>query len=277
VRDRHLMISELRRAVDRAEFTLHYQPIAFLDSGRIAGVEALVRWRHPTRGLLLPAEFVTIAEETGLIRPLGRFVLEDACRQARAWQTTYAGASDLNVSVNVSGRQLREPAIVTDVARALEKSGLAPASLTLEVTETAFIDDMEGGHQLRALKELGVQLAIDDFGAGNSALNYLRLFPIDVLKIDRSFIRSMTDDEREARFVDTILQLGDALGIQTVAEGIERPEQRSDLLRLGCHIGQGFYFSRPLAPESVGALLGEMRTLPPPLELVSERADRSAA
>ncbi|HEV2643192.1 MAG TPA: EAL domain-containing protein, partial [Candidatus Elarobacter sp.] len=248
--DRLELESDLRRALAGHEFTLHYQPLVQLDTAKIVGTEALVRWMHPRRGLMQPTEFITIAEETGLIIPIGRWVLREACRQAQAWWHDLPAEEQMSVAVNVSGRQLQDPSFVGDVAEALADSGLDPARLVLEITETVIMHRTEPMLQrLQELKALGVHLAIDDFGTGYSSLSYLQQFPIDIIKIDKAFIEGMARDPAGAAVTRTIIGLGWTLGLSTVAEGIEDSDQRAMLNELGCKLGQGFLFARPLAPD----------------------------
>jgi Amt family ammonium transporter len=248
--------ADLRHAVERHEFVVHYQPIVNLKDERLVGWEALARWEHPERGMVPPAGFIPLAEETGLIVPIGRWVLEEACQQLREWQMRYPHGPELTMSVNVSGRQFQEPTLIDDVAHALDKAGVDPACLTLELTESVLLENADGTlEQLRRLHDLGVRLAIDDFGTGYSSLSYLRTFPVDILKVDRSFIDgSSNDDEREA-LLQTILNLGRLMGLQTVGEGIERADQRDRLRELQCDRGQGYYFARPASAHSIEQLL----------------------
>jgi diguanylate cyclase (GGDEF)-like protein/PAS domain S-box-containing protein len=246
---------DLERALEREEFLLLYQPIVDLATGRATGVEALLRWRNPARRLISPAEFVPLAEETGLIIPLGRWVLEQACREARRWNDAAPSAA-LAVSVNVSGRQVAEPEFVAVVAEALRQSGLSPHLLVLEFTENVLIVDTEqSAATLAALKSLGVRLAIDDFGTGFSSLGYLRRFPIDVLKIDGSFVASLSGGHEQRAVVDAILRLGETLHLETVVEGIEEAHQVADLRSMGATFGQGHYFARPMPAEDIDALV----------------------
>jgi len=252
--------AELRHAVDRNEFVIHYQPIMHLATQAILGVEALLRWQHPTRGLLGPGEFIDRVEENGLIVPLGRWVLEEACRQLRRWDN---GHEHIRLSVNISARQLQNEAFLIDVRDGANNAGIDPGRLTLEITETALMRDTAATiHMLSALKQLGVYLAFDDFGTGYSSLSYLRRFPVDVVKIDRSFIEDVGKGPEESALPDAIIALCQAFGIESVAEGIERRSQLTHLQAVGCYAGQGFYFSRPLPPESLERLLPRQSGLP---------------
>ncbi len=247
---------DLRNAVARHEFVLHYQPVVTLDTGRIAEVEALVRWEHPQRGLLLPAEFIGLTEETGLIVPIGRWVLGEACRQARAWQTAASGLPALAISVNLSARQLQQPNLVEETAQVLRETGLDPATLKLEITETVVMHDAPATlAKLEALKQLGVQLAIDDFGTGYSSLGYLKRFPVDTLKIDRSFVKGIGHDVEDTAIVRAVITVAKSLNLKVTAEGIENEEQLAHLQALGCDRGQGYYFSKPLAADRLPMVL----------------------
>jgi diguanylate cyclase (GGDEF)-like protein/PAS domain S-box-containing protein len=264
--ERLTLAADLQRAVERGEFVVHYQPEIELSTGRIVGVEALVRWQHPERGLLPPEEFIGLAEETGLILLIGRWVLREACQQARRWQQLYAAEPPLALAVNVSVKQIRQGGLAKVVAEALRESGLPPESLILEITESVMMEGAEAAvERLQELKALGVRLAMDDFGMGYSSLSYLRGFPIDVLKIDKSFVDGMGTQENEGELAATIIELGRALHLKIVAEGIERPEQLGRLRTLHCNFGQGFYFARPVEGEAIDALLRSSgRTLRPP-------------
>jgi len=247
--------ADLQGALDRGELRVAYQPIVDMESGTILGAEALMRWEHPERGPIPPSEFIPLAEESGLIIELGRWILETACRQTREWQQL-SGRADLTISVNLSGRQIADADLVGDVGRVLATTGLEPACLTLEITETTLVRDVETTiAAFRALKALGVRLAIDDFGTGYSSLSYLRQFPIDVLKIDRSFVASLDEGNDSSALVRSILNLSATLRLDTVAEGIETQEQRHALESLGATRGQGYLFARPMAPTEMGGLL----------------------
>jgi diguanylate cyclase (GGDEF)-like protein len=249
---------DLQRAVDCDEFIIHYQPILNLLDGRLEGMEALIRWNHPTRGTLSPAHFISLAEETGLIVPLGRWVIREACRQAREWQTRYADAEEMKVSVNLSAKQLQHLDLVAEVEEAIVRSGLNPASLILEITESVLMSDVDVARQrIRDLKRLGVQVAIDDFGTGYSSLSYLRRFDLDVLKIDRYFIEGVHFASEEAALVRAIIDLGKSLHMQVVAEGVEVVEQLTELQALGCDLAQGYLFSRPQEPIEVEQWLAQ--------------------
>ena len=246
--------ADLRRAIERDELLLHYQPIIELASGRIAGVEALLRWAHPRRGLVMPFEFIPLAEETRLILELGRWVLREACRQAAFWRAD-PRTDRPTVSVNISGLQLLDSSLDAEVAAALADSGLEPASLTLEITETVLVQDVAAAvDRLEKLRALGVSIAIDDFGTGYSSLRYIRRFPADVLKIAKPFVDGL-HDETDAALVRTIVALADSLALRTVAEGIEDHRQLARLRELGCLLGQGYLFARPLPAHDVTELL----------------------
>jgi diguanylate cyclase (GGDEF)-like protein len=248
--------NDLRDAIDGDQLYLVYQPTFDLAANTINGVEALLRWKHPTRGLVMPDEFIPVAEATGMIVPIGRWVLDEACHQGAAWQRDGEG---LSISVNVSGRQLDSDAeIVAQVQEALTTSGLRPGSLTLEITETVLMRDAEASAQhLHALKALGVRIAIDDFGTGYSSLSYLRQFPVDALKIDRSFISGVASNPEAKALIHTLVQLGKSLGIETLAEGIEETSQLDHLQREACDSGQGYLFARPISAAAVSELIGQ--------------------
>ena len=260
VLDRHALGADLEQAVERGELVVHYQPIVELATGRVTSLEALVRWQHPQRGLLLPDGFIRIAEETGAIVALGRWVLNEACRQTKAWQDELPERTPVSVSVNLSPRQVRDRNLVADVDRALTESGLAPEHLVLEITENILLEQSNGVVEtLNALKERGVRIAIDDFGTGYSNLGYLRELPIDILKISKPFVDGVGKDDPEgSALARSIIKLGDNLKMQTVAEGIELEGQLSDLQRLGCHSGQGFLLARPVEPPRVVTMMSDL-------------------
>ncbi|HEU0132577.1 MAG TPA: PAS domain S-box protein [Mycobacteriales bacterium] len=246
----------LRRALAKREFEVHYQPVVSLDDERTVGFEALVRWNDPQRGLVPPSEFIAVAEETGLIVPLGTEVLRQATRQLAAWTASHPAARDVTVSVNVSARQLVDPELVPTVARTLADSGLAPHRLHLEITETVLMDDVDGSIEvLRALAALGVTLEIDDFGTGYSSLSYLKRLPVDTLKVDRSFVAGIDRDPDDASIVAAIAALGRALGLRLHAEGVEDEHQRAALRALGCDVAQGYHWSAPVPAEEAARWL----------------------
>jgi diguanylate cyclase (GGDEF)-like protein/PAS domain S-box-containing protein len=250
--------ADLERAVERGELGLLYQPIVQLDTGAVIEVEALARWHHPLRGLLNPDQFIPLAEETGLIVPIGRHLLHRACADAATWRAPGGGPSDVSVSVNLSARQLQHPQLVDDVRDALRGSGLPASRLVLEITENVLIDDAARAlEQLEELRALGARIALDDFGTGYSSLSYVRRFPLDELKVDRSFIDRLGQADSDSALVHTIATLADNLGVRLVAEGIERTEQLTALQDLRCELGQGFLFARPLESRALDALLQE--------------------
>jgi EAL domain-containing protein (putative c-di-GMP-specific phosphodiesterase class I) len=247
----------LRRALEREEFEVHYQPIVDTASGALAAAEALVRWRHPELGLLLPSEFIPLAEENGLIVPIGEWVMRQACMQNLDWQR--AGFPPIRVVVNLSSRQLTR-GMTESVGRILRETGLEARWLGLELTETVLVNHQkEGADSLHALRAMGLHLAVDDFGTGYSSFSYLKHFPLDTLKIDRAFIRDITGDPGDAAISTAIIALGHALGLTVTAEGVETAEQ-VDLLRTqGCDQMQGYYFSRPLPAEGLADMLRDGR------------------
>jgi diguanylate cyclase (GGDEF)-like protein len=256
VSEQWTMERNLRGALERGEFLLHYQPKVDLQSGAVVGAEALVRWHHPVLGMLSPAKFIPLAEETGLIIPLGRWVLREACRQLKAWQEQ--GHRGLQIAVNLSIRQFQQKDIVEDIQRVLEESGVEPEFLELELTESMVMKAPEQAREtLQRLKELGVQLSIDDFGTGYSSLSYLRSFPVDKLKIAREFIHDIPDRDGE-QIVNAVIQLAHSLKLQVIAEGVERQEQVEMLRAAGCDEGQGYLFCRPLPPQE---LEGKFQTM----------------
>jgi EAL domain-containing protein (putative c-di-GMP-specific phosphodiesterase class I) len=253
----------LRRAVERGELRLHYQPVVHLDTADIVALEALVRWERPGVGLVRPGEFIPIAEETGLIVPLGTWVLGEACRQVAAWQHLGARGT-LGVTVNMSSRQLVQPDVVDVVRHALASAGLDPGLLTLEITESVLLDDdAHAIDVLGALKDLGVRLAIDDFGTGYSSLTYLRHFPFDVVKVDQSFVHNLGTNLEDSTIVAAVIALSKALGLKVVAEGIETAEHLAALLNLDCDYAQGYFFRPPIDARETEALLAS--GLPSPL------------
>lgn len=248
--------TDLRHAVDRSELELQYQPIIDLGTGRLAGFEALVRWRHADRGLIWPDEFIPVAEENGLIDPISRWVAHEACRQLAEWSVG-GELPPITVSVNLSSRTITDPSIVDTVRHILRDTGLSPTCLAIEVTETTLMHHSEVAEVLEALKGLGVRLYLDDFGTGYSSLSYLQRFDVDALKIDRSFVARMHTDDEPAEIVGAITSLAHSLGLQVIAEGIQTPAQFQRLRELGCDFGQGYMFSRPLDPAYAHALIVE--------------------
>ncbi len=244
----------LRRALERDEFEVRYQPIVELRSGRPAAFEALLRWDQADRGPITPAEFIPIAESTGLIIPLGRWVLNEALATTRAWQVSL-GRPDLGISVNVSPRQLEHPGFAADVASALERSGIDPECLILEITESAILDIPSTERLLHELKRTGVRIAIDDFGTGYSSLSYVGRLPVDEVKVDRSFVAALGSDRKEAALAASVIQLGSTLDLVTLAEGIEDLAQLETLRALGCDLAQGYFIARPMVPERMEELL----------------------
>ncbi|MCU0270288.1 MAG: EAL domain-containing protein [Acidimicrobiales bacterium] len=254
----------LRRAVDRRELRLLYQPIVDLGTGRIAGLEALLRWEHPDRGLLSPADFMHVAEETGLIVPIGLWVLEQSCRQLSRWTAAVSATAStppVRLSINLSGRQLAHAGLVTDVAGILADTHTAPALVELEITESVLMEDVAASAQaLGSLRALGVTVAVDDFGTGYSSLSYLRQFPVDRLKVDRSFVNGLGTDPGDSAIVTAIITLAHNLGLRAVAEGVETAAQLTELRRLGCDQGQGFHLARPCSAHDIDGLLATRPT-----------------
>jgi EAL domain-containing protein (putative c-di-GMP-specific phosphodiesterase class I) len=246
---RNRVEAELRAALAADEFELHYQPVVTLPGGRITGVEALIRWQHPTRGLLGPDEFIPVAEEGGLIVPIGLWVLQEACRQAVQWRIEYGVSAFATTAVNVSARQLREPGFAADVAAALASSGLSECALVIEITESTAVGGGATDTTLGELRALGVRLSLDDFGTGASTLSLLTSCPVDEIKLDRSFVPHPGPDA----IAHAVAQLAGALGVETVAEGVETAEQASRLTELGYRRAQGYYFSRPLPAPALAA------------------------
>jgi diguanylate cyclase (GGDEF)-like protein len=250
--------AQLRQAIDEGHLHLLYQPVVRLDDGRIIGMEALVRWRHPGRGVVAPAEFIPTAERTGLIVPLGRWVLREACRQKAMWRKAHGDTSPATIGVNVSGRQLQEPGFADEVADAVHEAGLDPHNLVLEVTETAVLTGGQTLDTLQALHDFGVSIALDDFGTGRSSLGLIRTCPVRILKLDKSFVidngaGGRTD--QQTAVATAVAHIADALGLDAVAEGIERPEQADRLRGLGYRLGQGFHLAPPMPPDELDVLL----------------------
>jgi EAL domain-containing protein (putative c-di-GMP-specific phosphodiesterase class I) len=249
---------ELHHALEREELRVFYQPIVGLDDGRVRGFEALVRWIHPERGLVSPAEFIPVAEETGLIVPIGEWVLEQAAHQLTDWHARFPADPPLAMGINLSMRQFARPGLVEHVQTVLERSGVEAAALKLEVTESIVMGDADGIiDSLHALKALGVQLQVDDFGTGYSALSYLHRIPLDVLKIDRSFIVAMAGGAKHLAIVRAIIALAAALGLETTGEGVDDPAQAEQLRQLGCTYGQGYLWGRPMEAVDAERMLGE--------------------
>jgi EAL domain-containing protein (putative c-di-GMP-specific phosphodiesterase class I) len=265
--------SDLRQAIEQHELVLHYQPEFDLSTRKIVGLEALIRWDHPQRGLISPMEFIPLAEESGLILPIGDWVLAETCKQIRKWCTADPRHKSLRVCVNLSARQFSREGLADHVEALLLQSGITSRQLGLEMTESSLIPNMRTAMEvLGSLRKLGVSLLMDDFGTGYSSLSYLHSFPFDVLKIDRSFVGRMTEGDQPLQIVRTIIELARVLGMEVVAEGIETREQYRLLRQLGCRSGQGYLFAKPMTAERVGELLSlPGRILPEPVGLPMER------
>jgi diguanylate cyclase (GGDEF)-like protein len=249
---------DLRLALERQEFEVRYQPKFDLTTGMIVGAEALLRWQHPERGLVMPSDFIPAAEETGLIVRVGRFVLEEAIQQARAWSREYPDLDDFVIAVNFSARQLSAVDLINNLGRVLLKFGWSPDRLAVELTESILIDDAEGSLEvLKQLKSLGVKLSLDDFGTGYSSLSYLHRFPVDIVKIDRAFVRGLHADGSGSPVAAAIMHMAKTLDIVTAAEGVETDMQRRGLVALGCTWAQGFLLAHPLPPDEFAKLLAE--------------------
>jgi diguanylate cyclase (GGDEF)-like protein/PAS domain S-box-containing protein len=258
--------TDLRRAIDRQEFFLQYQPIVALDGFNLCGFEALVRWQHPERGLISPMDFIPVAEDTGQILPIGHWTLKEACRQMQRWQRRFPLDPPLFISVNLSGKQFTQPDLIEQVTKILQETKLDPRSLKLEITESVVMENIENATEmLKQLRGLGVRLSIDDFGTGYSSLSYLHRFPIDTLKIDRSFVIRMVDNNENIEIVRTILMLAKNLGMDVVAEGVETKEQLALLRKLGCENGQGYFFSKPTSVSGAEKLISDTCTLLQPI------------
>jgi diguanylate cyclase (GGDEF)-like protein/PAS domain S-box-containing protein len=269
VAERLELAEHMRKGLERGEFVVHYQPVVRLSDAAVTGFEALVRWHHPRRGLVMPGEFIAEAEDNGQIIAIGRVVLEEACRTARRWHDSWTDGPAPTMSVNVSARQFRDPALCDMVADTLAESGLDPASLILEITETTIMEDSEMTRErLVGLKALGVRLAIDDFGTGYSSLSYLRQLPVDVLKVDKTFVDGIVAGGQAFALARVIVSIGQTLDLDTVAEGVELSSQALALREMGCEIAQGFHFAKPMAAADVADLLAEPHCVPPePLAL----------
>jgi len=253
----------LANALREHQLVLHYQPIFELATERLVGTEALIRWEHPVRGLLLPGEFIPVAEDSRLMAPLGRWVLATACAQAAAWRDEYEFGTELTMAVNFSSAQFADAGVAGDVGRITAESGLDPERLVIELTETAFLRDTEAvTERMRELKQLGIRLAVDDFGTGNASLRHLASFPVDVLKVDRSFVARIGLDRRQTAIAGSIIRLGEDLGLTVIAEGIETDDQIAQLLALGCGFGQGFRLARPVPPEELRPMLARTHASP---------------
>jgi EAL domain-containing protein (putative c-di-GMP-specific phosphodiesterase class I) len=248
--------NDLRRAIEREEFVVHYQPIVDLRTGEPWGMEALVRWEHPERGLLDPSEFVPVAEESGLVVPVGERVLKEACERAKEWQERHPHVPPLVMAVNLTATQLQRPDLARTVEAVLRETGLEASSLSLDITETGYIKALEGNTAaLDELKRLGVRISIDDFGVGYSSLSYLKRLPADTLKIDKSFVRGLGEDEKGTVIIQMIADLARTLGMEIVAEGVESEEQAERLREMGCDLAQGYHFAEPLPREAVSGFL----------------------
>ncbi|MEP6788226.1 MAG: EAL domain-containing protein, partial [Acidobacteriota bacterium] len=270
--------SDMRAALDNGEFEVYYQPILDLQSEKVMGMEALVRWNHPKDGLILPLDFIPLAEETGLIVPLGRWIMEEACAQTRTWQNSCEYGNALSITVNVASRQFRDDSLEEMVMQALEKSQLPPKSLILEITESTMLSDAESTiKKLNDLKKLGIRFAIDDFGTGYSSLSYLQRFPVDILKIDKSFVDTIAMNKEGAAVAKAIITMSEILNLKTIAEGIESGSQQTQLQKLGCELGQGYHFAKPLRATKMAEFL--RRSLLDPdinLPILSTKSSRLA-
>jgi diguanylate cyclase (GGDEF)-like protein len=246
------MENDLRRAIEREELRVYYQPIVSLENGQLAGFEALIRWQHPERGFINPSDFIPLAEDTGLIVPLGLWILKRACQQLCLWQWQSPSNRSLFMSVNLSGKQVAQPSLVSDISEILAETHVEPRHLKLEITESAVMENAEMAAQLlKRLKAIGVQLSIDDFGTGYSSLSYLHRFPVNTLKIDRSFVGRIGEAAENIEIVRTVVSLAENMGMEVVAEGVETLSQLMQLRKLKCQYGQGYLFSRPIDAESV--------------------------
>jgi EAL domain-containing protein (putative c-di-GMP-specific phosphodiesterase class I) len=268
--------NRLRRALEREEFELYYQPKLESKTGRVVGVEALLRWRSPERGLVPPMDFIPLAEKTGLIIPIGAWVLRRACRELKSWQEQ--GLPAMTMAVNISTRQFRDRDVSQLVRAALAETGIVPKSLELEITEGSLMEDTRyAASVLNELREIGVRVAIDDFGTGYSSLGYLRVLPVDMLKIDRSFVRDVTDNQDSAAIAAAILAMSHSLRLEAVAEGVETRAQLDFLVQHGCPLVQGFLYSRPLPGPEFVAWLRSREAATPIADAQERRAERSLA
>jgi EAL domain-containing protein (putative c-di-GMP-specific phosphodiesterase class I) len=251
--------NELRHGIDENEFEVYYQPIFRLESMRLIGFETLLRWNHPTRGLLLPGDFIQVVEETGLIHPLGKWVLQEACMHLHAWHTQFPQWGHLSVNVNVSGKQLPQPNFTNQITQIISETGLKTEALNLEITESVFmVDSMTTSRFFTQMSQLGVHFQIDDFGTGYSSLSYLQRFPIQTIKIDKSFIQKIGKDGKTHELIRAIISMARDLGMNTTAEGIETQAQLNELRTLGCTNGQGFLLNRPMPRDGVTQLLKDI-------------------
>ncbi len=252
------MENELRHALERNEFRVHYQPIVGLTSGTTVGFEALVRWQHPERGLVPPAEFIPVAEETGLLGGIARWIRHEACTQMQTWRETHPAFRDLTMSINISGSSFADPGFVAQISSVLGATGLPAGNLKMEITESVMMSNVDAIPTLHRVRDLGVHIGMDDFGTGYSSLSYLHRLPVDTLKVDRSFIWNMGAAGENVEIVRAIVRLGQTLGMDVVAEGIETGMQRELLAAMGCELGQGYLFARPAPPDAVERLLTGM-------------------
>jgi EAL domain-containing protein (putative c-di-GMP-specific phosphodiesterase class I) len=248
--------NDLRRAIQREEFELHYQPVIKLGDGSIVAMEALLRWNHPDRGLVAPLSFIPVAEESRLIVPIGRWVIEQACRQAAAWQELHPDSAPVSVAVNLSARQIADPDLLSHVEGSVRANRIDPSNLWLELTETTLLDETSLVERtLESLKGLGVHLVLDDFGVGFSSLGYLKRLPLSMIKLDRSFVENLAEGSHDAAIVRAVNQMADTIGIGVVAEGVETEDQVRMASALGCGFAQGFHFSEPVPVAHIERLL----------------------
>jgi EAL domain-containing protein (putative c-di-GMP-specific phosphodiesterase class I) len=275
ISDRMELESDFSRAIQRRQLVLHYQPAVRLKDGVLLGFEALVRWNHPRRGLLSPGDFIALADETGLIVPLQRWVLGQACADGRHWQIQFPAAEALQISINVSRRGLQDADLARDVAHACTAAAFSPSRLVLELTQGATLEGKDTLARLMELHESGVRLALDDFGAGSAPLTALRDLPVDIVKLDHSFVARMAASSTDATVARAVIDLGNTLGMMTMADGIERAEQLVALQRLGCIAGQGYYLSRPLTAAAVERLLAACETAGDGLRLPAFKLEKA--